>query len=183
MINNKLFKKEVYSDTIYVYEKMAFKPHIVIEIGKKLITPGARSKYDMREIGKNYIMPLNLFEFGDYVYYDFVYKFIPPDDVLIYSNIGSKRNNYQALFNKSQGIFNDLDGGPNILPRTIKDENTIIALVDALALKTYISSEAFKKSTPKYPDKKIKLEKLVNNLKETDNPVLILVKTGISARN
>jgi hypothetical protein len=175
--NNKLFKKEVYSDTIYTYEKMAFKPHIVIEIGKKLITPDARSKYDMREIGKNYIMPLNLFEFGDYVYYDFVYKFVPPDDVIIYSYIGSKRNNYQALFNRSQGIFNDLDGGPNIVPRTTKDDNTIIALVDALELKTYISSEAFKKSTPKYPEKKIQLEKLVNNLKETDNPVLILVKT------
>lgn len=174
--NNKLFKKEVYSDTIYVYEKMAFKPHLVIEIGKKLITPEARSKYDMREIGKNYIMPLNLFEFGEYVYYDFVYRFVPPNDVVIYSFIGSKRNNYQVLFNKSQGIFNDLDGGPNILPRTIKDDNTIIALVDALKLKRYISSETFKKSTPKYPEKKKKLEKLANNIKETDNPVLMLVK-------
>lgn len=174
--NNRLFKKEVYSDTIYVYENMAFKPHLVIEVGKKLITPDARSMYDGLEIAKNFIQPLNLFEFGDYVYYDFVYRFVLPSDVLIYSFIGSKQNNYQALFNKSEGIINDLDGGPNILPRTIKDDNTIIALVDALQLKAHIASETFKNSRPKFPEKKTELEKLANSLKETDNPVLILAK-------
>lgn len=174
--NNRLFKKEVYSDTIYVYENMAFKPHLVIEVGKKLITPDARSMYEGMEIGKNYIMPLNLFEFGDYVYYDFVYRFVLPNDVLIFSYIGSKKDNYQALFNKSEGIINDLDGGPNILPRTIKDDNTIIVLVDALQLKAHVASETFKNSRPKYPEKKTELEKLANSLKETDNPVLILAK-------
>lgn len=174
--NNKLFKKEVYSDTIYLYENMAFKPHLVIEVGKKLITPEVRSTNDGMDIGKKYILPLKLFEFGDYIYYEFSYKVEIPDNVLIYSFIGSKKNNYQAVFNMSDGIINDLDGGPNILPRTIKDDNTIIAIIDALELKSYISSEAFKKSTPKYPDKKKNLGKLANNLKETDNPVLILVK-------
>jgi len=114
--NNKLFKKEAYSDTIYVYDKMDFKPHLVIEVGKKLITPDVRSNYDGRYIVKNYIQQLNLLEFGDYVYYDFIYKFELPDVLLTYSFIGSKRNNYQALFIRSEGIINDLDGGPNILP-------------------------------------------------------------------
>ncbi len=173
--NNRLFKKEVYSDTIYVYENLAFKPHLVIEVGKKLITPEARSKYDGLDIGNNFIQPLNLFEFGDYVYYDFVYKFELPDNVLIYSFISSKKKNYKALFNKNEGIINDLDGGPNILPKTIKDDNTIIGLVDALKLKAYVDSEVFKNSTPKYPEKKKELEKLAISLKETDNPVMILV--------
>ena len=96
--------------------------------------------------------------------------------ILIYSFIGSKKNNYKALINSGQGIVNDLDGGPNILPKTIKDDITIIALVDALQLKTHVSSEAFKNSTPIYPEKKKELEKLANNLKETDNSILILVK-------
>lgn len=174
--NNRLFKKEVYSDTIYVYEDMTFIPHLVIEVGKKLITPDARSRFDGLDISKNYIEPLNLFEFGDYVYYDFVYKFELPDDVLIYSYIGSKTNNFQALFNKSDGIINDLDGGPNILPRTTKDDNTIIALIDALELKNLVASEEFMNSKPLYPEKKKELEKLASDLKETDNPVLVLVK-------
>lgn len=174
--NNKLFKKEAYSDSIYVYDKMDFKPHLVIEVGKKLITPDVRSIYDGRYIAKNYIQQLNLFEFGDYVYYDFIYKFELPNVLLTYSFIGSKKNNYQALFIRSEGIINDLDGGPNIIPRTIKDDNTIIALIDALQFKAYVSSVAFKNSVVQYPEKKKELEKLGNNLKETDNPILILAK-------
>ena len=174
--NNQLFKKEVYSDTIYLCEKEDFKAHLVILVGDRLITPKARSEFEGLYLAKNYIIPLKLFEFGDYVYYEFVYKYELPDNVVIYSFIGSKKNNYQVLFDRSQGLINDLDGGPKILPRATKDDNTIIALVDALELKTYIESDAFKNSNPIYPDKKIKLKNLANNLKETDNPVLILVK-------
>lgn len=173
---NQLFKKEVYSDTIFLCEKEGFKAHLVIQVGDKLITPEARSEFEGLNLAKNYISPLKLFEFGDYVYYEFVYTFELPDNVLVYSFIGSKKNNYQVLFDRSQGLINDIDGGPQILPRTTKDDNTIIALLDALELKKYIDSDAFKNSKPKYPDKKIKLENLADNLKETDNPVLVLVK-------
>lgn len=172
--NNQLFKKEAYSDTIYVYEKMDFKPHLVIQVGEKLITPDVRSMYDGPYIAKNYINQINLFEFGEYVYYDFVYRYGTP--LITYSFIGSKKKGFQALFNRSEGIINDLDGGPGILPWTIKDDNTIVALVDALQLKTYIASETFKNSQPRFPEKKNELEKMANSLKETDNPVLILIK-------
>ncbi len=174
--NNKLFKKEVYSDTIFLYENMVFKPHLVIEVGQKLITPDARSKYDGMHIAKNFISPLNIFEFGDYVYYEFIYRFALPDDVLIYSFIGSKKGDLKAVIETGQGIINDLDGGSNIIPKTITDDNTIIAWVDPSKLKAHVDSEAFKKSTPKYPEKKKELEQLAGNLKETDNPVLVLVK-------
>ena len=174
--DKQLFKKEVYSDTVYCYENEGFKPHLVIQVGNKLMTPQARSEFEGLYLVKNYISPLNLFEFGDYVYYEFVYKFALPDDVLIYSFIGSKKNNFRAIINTGQGIINDLDGGPNILPKTIKDNITIIALVDALQLKTHVSSKAFINSTPKYPEKKKELEKLANSLKATDNSILILVK-------
>jgi len=68
-----------------------------------------------------------------------------------------------------------LDGGPGFFPKTIKDDNTIIGWVDAQKLKSHVASEEFKNSKPKYPGKKKELEKLANSLKETDNPVLVLV--------
>jgi len=173
--NSRVFKKEVYSDTIYVFEDMRFKPHLVIEVGEKLMTPAARSEFDGQYLLKNYVDPLNLFEFGNYIYYEFIYRYVIPDDVLILGFIGSKKDNFRALFNTGQGIINDLDGGPNILPKTIKDENTIIGWIDALKLKAHVASDVFKNSSPKYPEKKKELEKLANSLKETDNPVLILV--------
>jgi hypothetical protein len=173
---NRLFKKEVYSDTVYEFKNMNFKPHLVIEVGEKLITPKARTEFDGLYLGKNFISPFKLFEFGDYVYYEFMYRIVIPDDILIYSFIGSKKNNFQALIKTDQGIINDLDGGPAIQPRTVKDDNTIIALVDVMQFKKHIASEEFRNSKTKYPEKKIELEKLAASLKETDNPVLVLVR-------
>ena len=48
-----------------MYEKEDFKPHIVIQVGDKLLTPKARSEFDGLYLAKNFIIPLNLFEFGD----------------------------------------------------------------------------------------------------------------------
>jgi hypothetical protein len=173
-LNNQLFKKEVYSDTVYVFENKDFKPHLVIETGKRLITAKTRSEYSSEQIRDNFITPINLFEFGDYIYYEFIVSLNGRGEG--FSFIGSKKNNFQSLVDPEKGIINDLDGGPSIWPKTIKDDNTIISWVDALKLKAHISSDAFKNSTPKFPKKKKELEKLANNLKETDNPVLMLVK-------
>jgi len=174
--HDNLFNKEIFSDTIYFFDDMTFKPHIVLDAGERLITPEARSEFDMNYLCRNYLAPLNLLEFGDFIYYEYAYKFVIPDDVLIYSYIASKKDKFQAIINSGEGFANNLDGGPSILPITVKDDNTILSLVDALQLKTHIASEEFRKSTPKFTEKKKELEKMANSLKETDNPVLVLVK-------
>lgn len=76
-------------------------------------------------------------------------------------------------------ITNDLDGGTKFLPRTYLAENRreyLIELIDPYQLKTHVSGNEFKNSLPKYPEKKKELEKLANSLKETDNPVLMIVR-------
>lgn len=176
LFSDKLSVKELCSDTIYTFENMDFKPRMIIDVGKKQVTPKVRSEFDMIEINANYIQPMNLLEFGDFIYFAFVNKFVQ-GDVRLFGFIGSKGDdNYQVLINLGDGINNDLDGGPNILPLTTKNDNTIISLIDALKLKNYIASEVFKNSTPKYPEKKKELKELANSLKYTDNPVLMLVR-------
>ncbi|MCC7575512.1 MAG: 6-bladed beta-propeller [Methanomethylovorans sp.] len=174
--NSRLFKKEIYSDTVYVFENSKFKPHMVIAVGNKLVTPKVRSDYDSYKIYANYIQPINLFEFGNYIYYAFIYKFVIQGEVIIYGYISSKEDNYQALFNLGEGIENDLDGGLNIIPITTKDNHTIISLIDVLTLKKHIATEKFRKSNPKFPEKKKELEKLANSLKDTDNPILMMIR-------
>jgi hypothetical protein len=154
---------------------MVFKPHLVIEVGNRLLTPEARAQYDFFYLRENYIRPVNLFEFRDYIYYEYTYRILPKTDNLVYGFIGSKTTDFQAFINAEQGLINDLDGGPDILLETIKDDMTLISWIDAIKLKAHVASETFKNSTPKYPEKKKLLEKLSNSLKETDNPVLILV--------
>lgn len=172
--NSQLFKKEVYSDTIYLFERMDFKPHLVIKHGKRLITSKIRSNSSPEYMRDNFITPINLFEFGDYVYYEFIISLNGHGEGL--SFIGSKNKNLNALVDPEKDIINDLDGGPNIWPKTTKDDNTIIAWVDALKLKNHVASEEFKNSKPKYPERKKELVKLANSLKETDNPILMMVR-------
>lgn len=172
--NNQLFKKEMYSDTVFVYRNKAFEPHFLIDVGKLRITPEARTNSPVAYIIHNFLTPQKLFEWGDYIYYEFYFQ--PDDENEGFSLIASKVNNFKILFDPEKGLINDLDGGPNILPQTVKDNNTLVAWIEAIQLKNYIATETFKNSKPKYPGKKKELEKLANRLKETDNPVLMTVK-------
>jgi hypothetical protein len=77
------------------------------------------------------------------------------------------------------GIVNNLDCGTKFRSISYFVENGqeyLIGSVNAFKLKAHVASEAFKNSTPKYPEKKKELEKLANSLKETDNPVLMIVR-------
>jgi len=174
--NNKLYKKEIYSDTIFIFEHSYFKPHLIIKHGDKLLTTKARSEYDPRILSEKFISQKNLFEFGDYIYYEFTYDSKRNEGITFKGFIGSKKDNTQFLINSENGIVNDLDGGPGFWPKTIKDDRTVVSWVEALKLKKYIDSDLFKNSTPKYPEKKKELEKLANSLKESDNPVLMIVR-------
>jgi len=77
------------------------------------------------------------------------------------------------------GIVNDLDGGPMFLPQNYFEENGreyMVGLINPYQIKSLVASSEFKNSTPKLPEKKKDLEKLANSLKETDNPVLMMVR-------
>lgn len=172
--NDQLIKKEIYSDTLHAYKNKGFEPHLIIDAGKLRITPDLRTESTGEFIMQNFLTPMNLFEFGDFIYYEFIVPRNGKGEGLAF--IGSKSSSFKALFDPEKDLINDLDGGPVFWPRTIKDDNTLISWVDALQLKSYVASEAFKNSTPKFPEKKKELEKLANSLKETDNPVLIMVR-------
>ena len=77
------------------------------------------------------------------------------------------------------GIINDIDGGTKYFSKSYFSENDneyLIGLVHPHSLKYHVSTNEFKNSIPKYPEKKKKLITLADSLKETDNPVLMLVR-------
>jgi len=173
---DKLFKKEVYSDTIYCFEKSCFIPHLVISAGNRLITPAIRTEQDRSYICNNFNQPMSLFESGGFVFYQYAHKYNPPDEALFYGFIGSLTDDFSIIYDAGSGIINDLDGGPNLQPICTNNDREVVALIEPLYLKSYVKSDFFKESVPKYPEMKVELEKLADSLKETDNPVLILVK-------
>jgi hypothetical protein len=77
------------------------------------------------------------------------------------------------------GIENDLDGGVKLLPKGYFHENEseyMFGLINPYQVKFLESNVKFLNSTPKYSEKKKELEKLAANLKETDNPILMIVR-------
>jgi hypothetical protein len=73
------------------------------------------------------------------------------------------------------GIENDIDGGINFTPMYSPNKRTLVSWFNAIDLKAHVTSEGFKNSKPKFPEKKKELEALANRLKDTDNPVLMVV--------
>ena len=59
---------------------------------------------------------------------------------------------------------------------TENNQEFFTSIIDPFKLKAHVASSEFINSIPKYPEKKKELEKLANSLKDTDNPILILVK-------
>ncbi len=76
----------------------------------------------------------------------------------------------------TSGLYNDIDAGPRFIPQKQVNDSVMVMWVQASELKNHVSSDDFKNNMPKYPEKKKELEKLAASLKETDNPVLVLVR-------
>ena len=77
-------------------------------------------------------------------------------------------------------LVNDLDGGMSF-GRDINyyaesEKEYLVQLVNPIDLKTFVSSNSFIKGIPKNLDKKVEFQKLVNTLRETDNPVLMMAR-------
>lgn len=77
------------------------------------------------------------------------------------------------------GILNNFDGGIMLLPDNYFAENDrefVSALIGPYKIKTLVSGFEFRNSSPKNLNKKKIFEELAYGLKETDNPVLMVVR-------
>lgn len=172
--DNQVLKKEIYCDTVYSFKNGDFEPHMVIDVGSLRLTPEARTSSAAEIIMKSYLHPMELFEFGDKVYYEFISSQNDKMEGLAF--IGSRDGKFRVFFDPEKELLNDIDGGPNIWPKGIWDDNTLVSWVEALSLKNWVNSEAFKSSNPRNPGRKAELVRLADSLEETDNPVLVLVR-------
>ena len=168
--NGNLNKKEIYSDTVYTYMNKSFEPHLIIDIGKLRLTPSSREERDYKYLMSNFLDPSNLFEFGDCIYYEFILSINGETEKL--SFIGSKNGKINLLFDSETGLINDIDAGPNILPKTVKGNSTMVAWINALELKQHFQAKTLK---PPPSEKTGKFENLARSIKETDNPVIMMI--------
>lgn len=130
----------------------------------------------LHKIGVEYIMPILFFETKYFFVYNYDFK-KARHWALIYKNNNDIK--LVSVVSEKKGIFNNIDVGLDFIPMNyfeIDNKEYLTSIIQPFELKAHVASEAFKNSTPKYPEKKKELEKLANSLDENDNPVLMLVK-------
>jgi len=162
---------EQYNDTIFQIGPDSFKTFGFFDLGKYRLTPEIAERDGLFNAGNSYLIPLNIYETRKYLIIEYIYK-----------------NFKMALFNKEteelniinncpapKRLLNDFDSGLPFSPIS-EFNNHLTCVVNPFELKKHVASDAFKNSTPKFPEKKKELEKLANSLNENDNPVLMLVK-------
>ncbi len=178
--SNKIFYWNWYNDTVFsVSENFDYKAAYLFAPGEHRFPAKALplvSLMQYENLVSKYMIPMRLFETNRYIVFEYylnksTISFIEKNSgiVFLFSN-----ENYATV-----GIGNDLDNGLDFQPIGYfveKDREFLFGLLSPYQIKAHVGTETFINSSPKYPEKKKELEKLANSLKETDNPVLVLVR-------
>jgi hypothetical protein len=165
-----------YNDTIFVIQDSIHHPYMYIAQGD---FREPRENYPLEDAMK-YFKIFNIICSQKYLFLRYSF------DKLLHEACIDKENGMHMLFGKSKGLYfdypgikNNFDGGPNFSPFSYYNRNNdeyLIGWTYAYRIIAHVKSEAFRNSTPKFPEKKQELEKLAASLDENGNPVLMLVK-------
>jgi hypothetical protein len=170
--NNKIGYWDLFNDTVFtVSEDCSYKASYVFSHAEYRVPRALNDKLELR------LIPISLFESSSDIIYQYIYKV---ELKIAFIDKKSKKS-YIANLNTDNGcdLENDLDGGIMCRPLCLYEENEhefLLGYIHPNKLKTHITSNKFKNSDPVFRNKKLELEKLANSLKETDNPVLMMVR-------
>jgi len=171
-LNNKTNYWDLFNDTVFtISEDCSYKASYVFSHGEYRMPRALDYKMELR------LIPISLFESSSLLIYQYIYR---KELKIAFIDKESKKS-YLANLNTDStcDIENDLDGGLMCGPLCICEENGyefLLGYIYPNKLKNHIASDKFKNSIPVLKNKKKELEKLANSLKETDNPVLMLVR-------
>jgi hypothetical protein len=108
-----------------------------------------------------------------YIYY---FRQLYPEKSLSFLSLYDKRSK-QLIEHINPLIQNDWDGGKDIqIASYLQKENLLYCLLQPFEMKEMLTDAHFSKVQAKYPEKQKALQTLVNNLKEDDNPVLMITE-------
>jgi hypothetical protein len=177
---NKVCFKEEFSDTVFFVNKETnkFQPRLIFDSHGKGFLPRIRydKEYARSHAAENFWVYL-IIETPRYIIYTYEHNKIQYKilyDKSADKNFKLKEWDYFNHVASKKALKDDINGGPDF-DLDFCSENLVYSSVDALTLKTYVASDAFKNALVKDPKKKNELKKLADSLNETDNHVLIVV--------
>jgi hypothetical protein len=172
-LGDKICFKEGFSDTIfYVDSKLnQLTPHLILDSHGTVPPPKVRGDMEYAKAHSEEFSSVAVaYEVPRYMFYYYLYK--STRHKIIYDK-ESKKKYELALEN---GIVDDLNGGPNIDLNMQNCTGTYFyTSVDAIKLKNHFQSHDYTNAVVKEQKKKVDLKGIADSIKETDNPLLIIV--------
>ena len=175
-LDNKLYFKYWLSDTVYsIDQSNNITSSLILNSGGNQLTSAILANLSSFEQMSESLIVSSIIESSHYLFYNYTYKKV--GYFRVYDKV-TQRTTDKTMKSLAQEkwINDDIIGGVDFEPKYCIN-GILYSWVDAFTLKTYVSSESFKNSVVKDPEKKKTLETLANSLKDTDNPVLIVVNT------
>jgi len=177
-----LYFNEHWNDTLFCIQDSVLVPHIIFNESEILLeknfeikssgsVPGLVSQLEKVE---DKLLTDNIMESESFVFISYRQGMNPRTHSYV-RVLYDKDNNNTYCINNGEFI-NDIDGGLDFYPQTIADSRVLVQWLDAYSLKAHIASPEFAASVSEDTSMKNKLEILGSSLKDTDNPVLMMVK-------
>lgn len=179
IFENRLTYYNTWSDTVFsVLPDLSEKPALIIRPGPHR---HPRSNLSMEQVLEVKYFSFHLFETKRFYVIRYLYDrkyyiaFIDKNGVRDFLNKYEVNERAQP----ASGIKNDFDGGLWFFPESYYEENGneyLIGIQNPHEIKAHAVTDEFRNSNPKDLKKKESYLKLTASLKETDNPVLVLVR-------
>lgn len=188
LFNDNLHYWEQYNDTVFlILPDLTYKASFLISPGeyrwpKSRVTANPSNLDAFTEVLKKHLSISGILETRRFIIIRYYY--IIPAMALIEKNGWNiylhKMSVDEKNISLAGGIPNDLDAGINFIPEEyyLIDQNRefLTKMIYPSELKSHVATNDFLNLKPRYPDKKHEIQRLANNLKVTDNPVLMLVR-------
>ena len=172
---NNLYFMEFGVDTLYRLNNLKPEPYSIIKLGKMKMDHDFAFSQVNRQEELNYLNTKlrisDVFESKQSILIKLNWGFSDSTKFGIFDKIKS-----EIIFLSGAGFKNDWDSGPSFLPERQINDTLMVMWLESKIFKAQIACHEFRISIPKYPEKKKHLENLANSLKETDNPVLMIVR-------
>lgn len=166
--NNKLYFRERFNDTVFslIDSSSSFVPEYILN--SKLSSTNSQNINDPEYFK---VLPniSNIFEVPRYLYYE--YEFNQLDHKIFFDKIKDQKYIVDPL----KGVLiDDIGGGPDFDP-VFCSEGKMFAWISIKGLKKITGHKDFANIHVKNPKKREYLMQLSDSLKETDNPILIII--------
>lgn len=199
-VDNQLYLKDYINDTLYILEKSKLQPAYIFGLGKYSYPIEYLEAFNIENLH-----PLNSFIFGiglnivgtpKFFFYNIrvpdlfskpkakpryshLLKKTIPNDSYVYGiyNIEQKTNILLDTDDHSQkGFVNDLNGGLPFVPKYYAGNGLVVDVWHPETMKEMLTEEYFASQTIKDQQAYQKLKEVLKDLKEDDNPVVVVAK-------